>query len=293
VITDDLLKQAQVLIEALPYIRRFYGKRMVIKYGGKAMVDHELKRQVIADIILLHYVGIKPVLVHGGGPEISEVMERMGKKPQFVHGMRVTDEETARIAEMVLVGNINKELVELFNQHGSKAVGLSGKDGRLLLARKLTPDETGGIDLGLVGEVTHVETEILDVLIDKGYIPVIASIGSDEDGRTLNLNADHVAGKLSAAIKATKLIVLTDVCGICRDPEDENSLIPVLTDEEALKLIEDGIITKGMIPKVRACVEALRGGVERAHIINGAIPHALLMEIFTDKGIGTMIVSSK
>jgi len=293
VISDDLLKQAQVLIEALPYIKRFYGKRIVIKYGGKAMVDHELKRQVIADIILLHYVGIKPVLVHGGGPEISEIMERMGKKPQFVHGMRVTDEETVKIAEMVLVGNINKELVELFNQHGSKAVGLSGKDGRLLLARKLTPDEMGGVDLGFVGEVTHVNTEILDVLIDKGYIPVIASIGSDENGRTLNLNADHVAGKLSVAVNAVKLIVLTDVCGICRDPEDERSIMPVLTDEEALMLINEGVITKGMIPKVRACIEALKGGVERAHIINGAIPHALLMEIFTDKGIGTMIVSSR
>jgi len=257
------------------------------------MVDHELKRQVIADIILLHYVGIKPVLVHGGGPEISEIMERMGKKPQFVHGMRVTDEETVKIAEMVLVGNINKELVELFNQHGSKAVGLSGKDGRLLLARKLTPDEMGGVDLGFVGEVTHVNTEILDVLIDKGYIPVIASIGSDENGRTLNLNADHVAGKLSVAVNAVKLIVLTDVCGICRDPEDERSIMPVLTDEEALMLINEGVITKGMIPKVRACIEALKGGVERAHIINGAIPHALLMEIFTDKGIGTMIVSSR
>ncbi|MFA4015064.1 MAG: hypothetical protein RUDDFDWM_000130 [Candidatus Fervidibacterota bacterium] len=292
-ISDDLLKQAQVLIEALPYIKRFYGKRIVIKYGGKAMVDHELKRQVIADIILLHYVGIKPVLVHGGGPEISEIMERMGKKPQFVHGMRVTDEETVKIAEMVLVGNINKELVELFNQHGSKAVGLSGKDGRLLLARKLTPDEMGGVDLGFVGEVTHVNTEILDVLIDKGYIPVIASIGSDENGRTLNLNADHVAGKLSVAVNAVKLIVLTDVCGICRDPEDERSIMPVLTDEEALMLINEGVITKGMIPKVRACIEALKGGVERAHIINGAIPHALLMEIFTDKGIGTMIVSSR
>lgn len=292
-VNDELQKRAQVLIEALPYIRHFYGKHIVIKYGGKAMIDEELKRQVIADIVLLHYVGIKPVLVHGGGPEIDDVMRRMGKQPRFVSGLRVTDEDTIRIAEMVLVGSVNKELVELFNQNGAKAVGLSGKDGNLFVARRLTTSETEGVDLGFVGEVERVNTEILEVLIGKGYIPVIASIGSDWDGKTLNLNADHVAGRLAAALRATKLIVLTDVRGIYRDPADEGTLISMLTDEDALRLIKEGVISKGMIPKVEACIEALRGGVERAHIISGAIPHALLMELFTDEGIGTMIVRSE
>lgn len=292
-VNDELQKRAQVLIEALPYIRHFYGKHIVIKYGGKAMIDEELKRQVIADIVLLHYVGIKPVLVHGGGPEIDDVMRRMGKQPRFVSGLRVTDEDTIKIAEMVLVGSVNKELVELFNQNGAKAVGLSGKDGNLFVARRLTTSETEGVDLGFVGEVERVNTEILEVLIGKGYIPVIASIGSDWGGKTLNLNADHVAGRLAAALRATKLIVLTDVRGIYRDPADEGTLISMLTDEDALRLIKEGVISKGMIPKVEACIEALRGGVEKAHIISGAIPHALLMELFTDEGIGTMIVRSE
>ncbi|MFA4029877.1 MAG: hypothetical protein GDYSWBUE_001186 [Candidatus Fervidibacterota bacterium] len=291
-INDELQKRAQVLIEALPYIRHFYGKHIVIKYGGKAMVDEKLKRQVIADIVLLHYVGIKPVLVHGGGPEINEVMRQMGKQPKFVGGLRVTDEETVRIVEMVLTGSVNKELVELFNQNGARAIGLSGKDGNLFTARRLTPDETEGVDLGFVGEVESINTDVLRVLIDNGYIPVIASIGSDKDGKTLNLNADHVAGKLAAAIHAAKLIVLTDVRGICRDQNDELTLISTLTDEDALRLIEEGVIGEGMIPKVQACIEALKGGVEKAHIISGAIPHALLMELFTDEGIGTMIIRS-
>ncbi len=291
-INDELQKRAQVLIEALPYIRHFYGKHIVIKYGGKAMVDEKLKKQVIADIVLLHYVGIKPVLVHGGGPEINEVMRQMGKQPKFVGGLRVTDEETVRIVEMVLTGSVNKELVELFNQNGARAIGLSGKDGNLFTARRLTPDETEGVDLGFVGEVESINTDVLRVLIDNGYIPVIASIGSDKDGKTLNLNADHVAGKLAAAIHAAKLIVLTDVRGICRDQNDELTLISTLTDEDALRLIEEGVIGEGMIPKVQACIEALKGGVEKAHIISGAIPHALLMELFTDEGIGTMIIRS-
>ncbi|MDW8026640.1 MAG: acetylglutamate kinase [Armatimonadota bacterium] len=292
-INNELQRRAQVLIEALPYIRHFYGKHIVIKYGGKAMTDEKLKRQVIADIVLLHYVGIKPVLVHGGGPEINDAMRRMGKQPQFVSGLRITDEETVRIVEMVLVGSVNKELVELFNQNGAKAIGLSGKDGNLFTAQRLTPDKTEGIDLGFVGEVESINTEVLSLLIANGYIPVIASIGSDKDGRTLNLNADHVAGKLAAAINAIKLIVLTDVRGVCRNPNDEQTLISTLTDEDALMLIREGIISGGMIPKVEACIEALKGGVERAHIINGAIPHALLMELFTDEGIGTMLIPSE
>lgn len=291
-IDNEVFRRAQVLIEALPYIRHFYGKRMVIKYGGKAMIDEKLKRQVIADIVLLHYVGIKPILVHGGGPEINDVMKRMGKQPQFVRGLRVTDLETVKIVEMVLVGCINKELVELFNQTGVMAIGLSGKDANLLIARRLTPDETGGVDLGFVGKVEEINTDVLDVLIANGYIPVIASIGCDRDGNTLNLNADHVAGKLAAAVCATKLVVLTDVRGVCRDPNDEETLISTLTDKDAQKLINDGVIGEGMIPKIEACIEALKGDVERAHIINGAIPHALLMELFTDEGIGTMIIRS-
>ncbi|HID08125.1 MAG TPA: acetylglutamate kinase [Armatimonadetes bacterium] len=288
---NELIKRAQVLIEALPYIRRFSGQCMVIKYGGNAMVDERLKRQVIADVVLLHYVGITPILVHGGGPEISAVMKRMGKRPKFVRGLRITDAETAQIAEMVLVGRINKQLVQLINAQGGRAVGLSGKDGGLFCVRRLTPEETDGVDLGYVGEIEAVNPEVLHILIQHRYIPVITCIGGDKDGNTLNLNADHVAGKLAASLKALKLIVLTDVRGICRDPNDESTLIPTLTAREAEQLIADGIVDKGMIPKVRACLQALSGGVERTHIINGAIPHALLMEVFTDEGIGTMIVS--
>ncbi|GBC97727.1 Acetylglutamate kinase [bacterium HR17] len=290
-VNAELRERAAVLVEALPYIRQFYGKTFVVKYGGKAMVDDELKRSVVQDIVLLRYVGIVPIVVHGGGPEITELMQRLGKEPQFVRGLRVTDAETAEIAEMVLAGKVNKELVDLINRAGGLAVGLGGKDANLLKARKLAPERTGGVDLGFVGEVEAVNPSILHLLANEGYIPVVSSTSADDDGNTLNLNADHVAGKIAAALRCIKLIFLTDVDGIYRDPGDPTTLISTLTASEARELLRAGIIERGMVPKVEACLEALAGGVPHTHIINGAVPHALLMEIFTDKGIGTMIVA--
>lgn len=290
-VSNELRERAEVLIEALPYIRQFYGKIFVIKYGGKAMVDEELKKSVVQDIVLLRYVGIVPIVVHGGGPEITELMQRLGKQPKFVRGLRVTDEETAGIAEMVLAGKVNKELVDLINRSGGIAVGLNGKDANLLRASKIPPERTGGIDLGFVGEVEEVNPSILHLLSSAGYIPVLSSTSADEEGNTLNLNADHVAGKVAAALQCTKLVFLTDVDGIYRDPIDPSTLISVLKASEVKELINAKVIDKGMIPKVEACMEALASGVPQTHIINGAIPHALLMEVFTDKGIGTMIVA--
>lgn len=290
-VSNDLKRRAEILVEALPYIRQFYGKLFVIKYGGKAMIDEELKRSVVKNIVLLRYVGIVPIVVHGGGPEITELMQRLGKEPKFVRGLRVTDAETAEIAEMVLAGKINKELVDLINRSGSLAVGLNGKDANLLRASKIPPERTGGVDLGFVGEVEEVNPSVLHLLSSAGYIPVVSSTSADEEGNTLNLNADHVAGKIAAALKSTKLIFLTDVDGIYRDPNDPSTLISVLKASEAKELLQKGVIERGMIPKVEACLEALANGVPQTHIINGSIPHALLMEVFTDKGIGTMIVA--
>ncbi len=290
VVPDELRQRSETLVEALPYIRQFYGKTFVIKYGGKAMVDDELKQSVVQDIVLLRYVGIVPIVVHGGGPEITELLQRLGKEPKFVRGLRVTDAETAEIAEMVLAGKVNKELVDLINRAGGLAVGLNGKDANLLRATKISPERTGGVDIGFVGEVEEVNPAILHLLSSAGYIPVVSSTSSDEDGNTLNLNADHVAGKIAAALQCTKIIFLTDVDGIYRDPNDPSTLISVLTASEAKALLASGVIDKGMIPKVEACLEALAAGVPQTHILNGAIPHALLMEVFTAKGIGTMIV---
>lgn len=287
---EELSQRAATLVEALPYIRKFYGKTFVIKYGGKAMIDEDLKRVVVQDIVLLRYVGMVPIVIHGGGPEITELMRRLGKETEFVEGLRVTDAETAEIAEMVLAGKINKELVQLFNEAGGTAVGLNGKDANLLKARKLPPETTGGVDLGFVGEVEGVNPSILHLLCAAGYIPIISPTSADENGNTLNLNADHVAGKIAAALRCTKLIFLTDVNGIYRDPSDPESLISVLATSVAEKLLAEGKLDKGMIPKVKASLEALQGGVPQAHILNGSLPHALLMEIFTDEGIGTMIV---
>jgi acetylglutamate kinase len=289
-VPEELRQRTEMLIEALPYIRQFYGKTFVVKYGGKAMVDDELKRSVVQDIVLLRYVGIVPIVVHGGGPEITELMQRLGKEPKFVRGLRVTDAETAEIAEMVLAGKVNKELVDLINRAGGMAVGLGGKDANLLRARKLPPERTGGVDLGFVGEVEEVNPAILHLLAREGYIPVVSSISADEDGNTLNLNADHVAGKIAAALRCTKLIFLTDVDGIYRDPADPTTLLSTLTATQARELLRTGVVDRGMVPKVEGCLEALAAGVPQTHIINGAIPHALLMEVFTDKGIGTMIV---
>jgi acetylglutamate kinase len=252
------------------------------------MVDEQLKESVIRDVVLLHYMGMRPILVHGGGPEVSEAMERLGKKPTFVNGLRVTDAETMEIVEMVLAGKTNKGLVSLIHQCGAKAVGLSGKDGNLILARKVQP--SGGVDLGFVGEVTQINPELLDLLASAGYIPVVSSVAVSETGQTLNINADIVAGEMAAAAKAAKLVLLTDVEGVLRDVNDPSSLISVLTTAEARELIASGAVDRGMIPKIEACLTAVEKGVDAAHIIDGRKPNALIMEILTDQGIGTMVV---
>ncbi|GAB4541724.1 MAG: acetylglutamate kinase [Thermodesulfovibrionia bacterium] len=288
-----LIEKANILIEALPYIRTFYGKTFVIKYGGAAMVDKRLKSAFAEDVVLLSYIGIKPVIVHGGGPEINKIMERMGKKPRFIHGQRVTDEETMDIVEMVLGGLINKQIVSLINSHGGKAIGLSGKDGNLINARRKTikrqsPD-TGVpeiIDIGLVGEVEEVNPEIIISTDKEGFIPVIAPIGISKKGETLNINADYVAGAIASALKAEKLILLTDVEGI---KDKEGNLLSTLNEKGIRSLLSNGTISGGMLPKVQACLDALNGGVNKTHIIDGRLPHAVLLEIFTEKGIGTEI----
>ena len=291
-----LIEKANVLIEALPWMRQFYQKSIVIKYGGHAMVDERLKDSFAQDIVLLKYVGINPVVVHGGGPQIGETLERIGKKSDFREGMRVTDRETMDVVEMVLVGKVNKEIVALINQHGGQAVGLSGKDGRLIQARKLQlysnqqgdkPPEL--IDLGMVGEVESIKAEVIQTLEASRFIPVIAPVGVGTQGETYNINADLVAGKLAPALKAIKLILLTDVPGVL---DGDGNLISSLNTEEAAGLIEDGILTGGMIPKVRYAIEAVKGGVAKAHIIDGRVEHAVLLEIFMDRGIGTEIVGA-
>jgi acetylglutamate kinase len=282
---QESIGKAQVLIEALKYIKIFYGKTIVIKYGGNAMIDENLKENVILDIVLMKYVGMNPVIVHGGGPEISEVMGKMGKKAQFVKGLRVTDGETMAIAEMVL-GRINKGIVALINQHGAKAVGLSGKDASLISAEKYRSD----VDIGFVGNVSRIDPGIINVLDKEGFIPVITSIGVGSDGQTYNINADSVAGEMAAALKAEKLIVLTDVRGIMHDQNNIGTLVSTLKISEIEPLIRSGVISGGMLPKVEACITALRGGVRKTHIIDGRIMHSLLLEIFTDSGIGTQII---
>jgi acetylglutamate kinase len=278
-------EQAKILVHALPYIQRYYGKTIVIKYGGNAMIDEQLKASVLKDIVLLRYVGMNPVLVHGGGPDITYMMKRMGKEPAFVGGLRVTDAETMDLVEMVLTGKTNKGIVSIINTVGGKAVGLSGKDANLIEADRVT----GEVDLGFVGKVRKINPEILDVLAREGYIPVISSVAIGPGGESLNVNADHIAGSISAAIGATKLIMMTDVKGIFEDKDDPSTLRSAISKAEAEKMMQNGKIDKGMIPKVEACITALDGGVERTHIIDGTLPHSLLMEIFTDTGIGTMI----
>lgn len=293
---DGLVEKANVLIESLPYIRTFFGKTFVIKYGGSAMNDPELKKAVMLDVILLKYVGLNPVLVHGGGPEINQMMKRLGKEPAFVSGLRVTDEETMEIVQMVLVGKVNQEIVSLINQFGGKAIGLSGKDGNLVIARRHAAavavgngSEPKEVDLGYVGDVESVNVEPVNLLSKAGYIPVISSIAVGLDGESYNVNADSVAGHLAAALKADKLIMLTDVEGIFENPKDPGSLISALETERALRMIDEGKIDGGMIPKVEACIRALEAGVSRTHIIDGRQMHSLLLEIFTDRGIGTMV----
>jgi acetylglutamate kinase len=277
--------QAETLIQALPYIQKWRGSIFVIKYGGAAMVDDTFAQSVMQDVVLMHCVGILPVIVHGGGPEVSEAMKRLGKQPTFVQGLRVTDAETMEIVEMVLTGKTNRRLVAAIHQQGGRAVGVSGKDGNLLIARKLESEP----DLGFVGEVEQVNPDILHALLREGYIPVVSPIGTGRDGASYNLNADHVAGVLAAALGATKLLLLTDVPGVLSDPDNPESLISELSREGAMRMLETGRISGGMIPKLQACLTALEGGVPRTHILDGRIPHALLIEVFTDTGIGTMV----
>jgi acetylglutamate kinase len=284
----ELLEKANTLIEALPYIRKFYGKTFVIKYGGAAQKEPELKNCFAQDIVLLNFIGIRTVVVHGGGPKISELMKRLGKEPQFIHGHRVTDKETMEIVEMVLGGVINKEIVQLINAHGGKAIGLTGKDGNLLrTSKKNIKINENNVDLGYVGEIDNISIDILESLQRDGFIPVIAPIGFDKQGNSYNINADSVASSIAVAIGAEKLILITDVKGIS---DNSGNHIPTLKIDESLKFIEEKIITDGMIPKVYACLNALTGGVKKAHIIDGRVPHSLLLEIFTKKGVGTEII---
>lgn len=288
-----LVEKAEVLIEALPYIRNFYGKTVVIKYGGAAQVEETLKTSFAQDVVLLSFIGMRPVVVHGGGPKISQTMKKMGKEPTFIQGQRVTDSETMDIVEMVLGGLINKEIVALINSHGGKAVGLSGKDGGLIKARKklLKRPAKGGeeevIDIGLVGDVESVDPGILNSLERDGFIPVISPIGVGKDGEALNINADYVASALASALKAEKLILLTDVPGI---KDKKGKVIPTIHKKSIKKLVDSGTISGGMMPKIQACASAIDQGVGKTHIIDGRVAHCLLLEIFTKEGIGTEIV---
>lgn len=284
--TSEAFK-VQILSEALPYIQQFSGKTIVVKYGGAAMKDSTLKDQVIRDVVFMACVGIRPVLVHGGGPEINTWLDKLSIEPQFKNGLRVTDAATMDVVEMVLVGRVNKEIVSLINQAGGSAVGLCGKDGNLIKAR---PADAEGV--GFVGEVSSVDTSILEALVNAGHIPVVSSVAADETGQAYNINADTVAGEIAAALGAEKLILLTDTAGILRDYKDRSTLIPRLDIAEARKLIDEGIVSGGMIPKVNCCVRSLAQGVRAAHILDGRMPHSLLLETFTDSGIGSMIVAS-
>jgi acetylglutamate kinase len=281
------IDKAGILIEALPYIRNFYGTTIVVKYGGNAMINQQLKEAVCQDLVLLKFIGLNPVVVHGGGPEISSMMKRMGKEPSFIDGLRVTDDETMEIAQMVLVGKINTELVTLLNGYGGKAVGINGKDANLIQAKK----HTGQVDLGFVGDVELINPELINILSREGYIPVVSSVGVGSDGASYNINADLVAGVLAGALRAAKLILLTDVEGIYQDPADPSSLISSISIQRARDLIAQGKIAQGMIPKVEACIGALQSGVGRTHIIDGRKLHSILLEIFTNEGIGTMVVT--
>ena len=280
--------RVRVLSEALPYIQQFAGRTIVVKYGGAAMKDAALKEKVMRDVVFMSCVGLRPVLVHGGGPEINSWLDKLGIEPQFKNGLRVTDAATMDVVEMVLVGRVNKEIVSLINQAGGSAVGLCGKDASLITARPA--DEEG---IGFVGEVTNVNIQILDSLVKAGHIPVVSSVAADETGQAYNINADTVAGELAAALGAEKLILLTDTAGILRDYKDVATLIPRLDIHDARNLIDEGVVSGGMIPKVNCCVRSLAQGVRAAHIIDGRLPHALLLEIFTDAGIGSMLVASE
>jgi len=282
-------EKAEILVNALPYIQKFRGKTVVVKYGGNAMLNDELKAAVIKDIILMACVGIRTVLVHGGGPEIETMLKKTGKESRFVNGLRYTDDETMEIVQMVLCGKINKDICSLIQQGGGRAIGLCGLDGAMLQAKRL---RTGGEDLGLVGEVVTVDTQLLNSVLDSGVIPVVSSVAygiGDEAGLSLNINADIAAAKIAGALSAEKLLLMTDVRGILRNVQDPESLIKEINRSELELLKKDGIVSKGMIPKVDCCIMALDGGVRNTYIIDGRLPHALLIELFTDEGIGTMI----
>ena len=289
-----MMEKAKILVEALPYIRRFYQKTVVIKYGGHAMVADELKDSFAQDIVLMKYIGIQPVVVHGGGPQIGQMLNRIGKKSDFCAGMRVTDADTMDIVEMVLAGKINKEIVSLINRHGGRAIGLSGKDAQLIEARKLHVFRYQGddrppeiIDIGLVGEVQRINVEVLRTLAKSDMIPIIAPVGVGENGETYNINADLVAGRIASALQAKKLLLMTDVEGVMNTAGE---LISSVTIAEAADLMQDEVLRGGMIPKVQCAVDAIQGGAEKVHIIDGRVPHAILLELFTDAGIGTEIV---
>jgi len=295
-VKEEQLDISKVLIEALPYIKKFHDKKIMIKYGGHAMIDEQAMSSTAKDTVLLKYVGMQPLVVHGGGPEISRSMDKMGKKAKFIGGLRVTDSETMEIVKMVLVGKINTEIVSKIGLHGGKAIGITGKDNFLLESSKKDPakikHENGEIlevDLGYVGKIDRVNSRIVEDLTSNNYIPVISPIGINHEGNTLNLNADTVAGSIASEVDAEKLIVLTDVPGIMTDPEDPDSIIRRIKVDELRELVDTGIITGGMIPKVETCINAVENGVKTAHILDGRIDHSILLEIFTKDGIGTMI----
>lgn len=277
-------KRAQVLIQALPYIQKFAGETIVVKYGGNAMISPALKSAVMSDIVLMQLVGINVVLVHGGGPEISDMLKKVGKESKFIGGMRVTDEETMEIVQMVLAGKVNKGLVQQLEEHGGKALGLCGLDSRMIMAQKLIT----GDDLGFVGEITEINPGIIEDSIEKGYVPIISTVAGGYKGEVYNINADIAAANIAAKLGACKLILMTDIRGLLRDREDESTLIPVVNVSDVLSLKKEKIISGGMIPKIDCCVEAVRQGVKRAHIIDGRIEHSILIEMFSDEGIGTM-----
>ena len=284
---EQVMKKAEVLIEALPYIQKFNRKIIVVKYGGSAMSNEELQKNVIKDVTLLKLVGFKPIIVHGGGKEISRWVGKVGMKPEFKNGLRVTDEATMELAEMVL-GKVNKSLVQLVESLGVRAIGISGKDGRLLSVKK---KYANGEDIGFVGDVTNVNADILYDLLEKDFLPIICPVGLDDDNNTYNINADDAACAIAKAMKAEKLAFLTDIEGVYKDPQDPSTLISELTVSEAHKLVGDGYIGGGMLPKINNCIEAIESGVSRVHILDGRIPHCLLLEIFTNKGIGTAILN--
>ena len=290
------LQKAKILVNALPYIKKYYGQTIVIKYGGSAMVDKTARKQFIKDVVLMKYIGINPVIVHGGGPEINEMLKKVGKESKFIAGNRVTDEETVEIVEMVLSGKVNKGIVADINKYGGKAVGISGKDDNMILVRQKyieekseNSEEIKKIDIGFVGEIENINTEIIKVLEKSDYIPVISSIGTDKNGQTYNINADYVAGEIAGKLNADRMIFLTDVDGILLDYQDKQTLIDEIDVYHVNKLIEKGVISGGMLPKVNTCLKAIEKGVENVVILNGKLEHSLLLELFTEEGAGTLI----